>query len=481
MPHTALQASLESIYSIRKRQTYISLFINHARAIILTTNVAGWSYSLVRESDVPYLLDLQLFLGRKLLLGRDSQDLSYSENIVVGSLVRDKLGTNCELVSKLLDEDGDLLALRTVAMKGEKLYLKTRNAASLQSARRSKEVTGSKDWMVLHPLFDTEKDSAEIERVSMLAQISGFRPQETVFEIGKRGAMDEAAEIMKRRRVTVGRKQQALKRAELEHAPEVHEQVMERSMATPYADGDNPPDDHSDITPISDDELEVTFSHALGTKESKRDGYKDSDFFMSYTPSTDQLVQDRGYGVHSGGNSNFLSAARNATMDFTNDDTAKSFAEPSRAKGMRWDKKSKKYVARANDEDGSKGKRMINGESGQKIAASFRSGRFDAWRKSNRIDRLPRTGENEAAASPSNRGGGKRFKHKGDKAPKEADKYRDDFYKKKKMVEKAKEERRGRFKEGKGKSEIRGVDDVRKERGVKERRKEKNARPGKKR
>lgn len=400
---------------------------------------------------------------------------------MVGSLVRDKLETNCELVAKLLDEDSDLLALRTVATKGEKLYLKTRNAASLQSAKRSKEVTGSKNWMVLHSLFDTEKNSTETERLNMLARISGFRPQETIFEIGKRGATEEAAEIMKRRRVTVRRKQQALKRAELEHVPEVQEQVVIRSTATQTADENSPLADEANMDPVSDDELEVTFSHASESKENKLDGHKDSDFFMSYTPSTDQLVQDRGYGVHSGGNSNFLSAARNATMDFTNDDTAKNFAEPSRAKGMRWDKKGKKYVARANDEDGSKGKQMITGESGQKIAASFRSGRFNAWRKSNRIDRLPRTGEFEAAASTANKGAGKRFKHKGEKAPKEADKYRDDFYKKKKMVEKAKEERRGRFKDGKGKSEIKGVDDVRKERGMKEKRKEKNARPGKKR
>ena len=186
--------------------------------------------------------------------------------------------------------------------------------------------------------------------------------------------------------------------------------------------------------------------------------------------------------MHSGGNSNFVSAARSATMDITNDDGAKQIAEPSRPKGMRWDKKSKKYVARLNDEDGSKGRQMIKGESGQKIAASFRSGRFDAWRKSHKMDRLPRVGETETAVSSTNRvGGGRKFRHKAEKAPREADKYRDDYHKKRKLVEKAKEERRGRFRDGKGKSEIKGVDAVRKERGLKERRKEKNARPGKRR
>ncbi|KAL8988705.1 MAG: hypothetical protein Q9177_002270 [Variospora cf. flavescens] len=206
---------------------------------------------------------------------------------------------------------------------------------------------------------------------------------------------------------------------------------------------------------------------------------------MSYTPTATNMAEDRAYGVHSGSyhtasqNSNFIEAARGVTMDLNNDDGAKGFAEPSRPSGMRWDKKSKKYVARANDEDGSKGKAMIRGESGQKIAASFRSGRFDAWKKANRIEKLPRTGEAEKQSGPQQLHSGRRFKHKLERAPRDADRYRDDFHKRKKKVEAAKEKRVGRFREGAGKSELRGVDDVRKQRGMQQKRKEKNARPTK--
>lgn len=450
----------------------------------------GWSYSLVRESDAPYLLDLQLFLGRRLLLGQDGgNDPNYAEDVIVGSLMRDRLERNCEWVSKLLDEDSDLLALRSVANKGERLYLKTRNAASSESARRAKEATASKSWMALHPLFQDETNHAEIERAKMLARVSGFRPQETVFEIGKKGATSEAAEVMKKRRITVDnqrRKKDALQRAELEiSAEDIVPNTTVKDIHDRGPDESEPPELDVDMDSASEDELEVTFTQSEPTKgnRAKIDGYKDPSFFMSYTPTSVNLAEDRGYGVHSGGNSNnFVLAARDVAMDLANDDGAKGFAQPSRPSGMRWDKKSKKYVARANDEDGSKGAKMIRGESGQKIAASFRSGRFDAWRKSHKIDRLPRTGEAETASNRTNGGGGgKRWKHKKEDAPKDADKYRDDFYKRKKMVDKAKEERRGRFREGKGKSEIKGVDDVRKERGMKERRKEKNARPGKRR
>jgi len=138
-------------------------------------------------------------------------------------------------------------------------------------------------------------------------------------------------------------------------------------------------------------------------------------------------------------------------------------------------------VARANDEDGSKGVKMVRGESGRKIAASFRSGRFDAWRKSNKIDRLPRTGETEAPTRTATYSAGRRFKHKSEKAPKEADRFRDDYHVRKKRVEEAKQKRIGKFKDGGAKNELRGVDDVRKQRNIKEKRKEKNARPSKKR
>ena len=44
----------------------------------------GWSYSLVRDADAPYLLDLQLFLGRRLVLGRQLGDqVNFAEDVVV--------------------------------------------------------------------------------------------------------------------------------------------------------------------------------------------------------------------------------------------------------------------------------------------------------------------------------------------------------------------------------------------------------------
>ena len=459
----------------------------------------GWSYSLVRDTDAPYLLDLQLFLGRRLLLGRDSGEApNYAEDLIVGALLRDKLENTTEWITKLVGDDDDLSALRTVAGKGEKLYIKTRNSASSESAKRAKEVVASKGWSQLHPLFNNETNTAEQARIDMLARISGFRPQETVFEIGTRGkaGYGEAAEMMRQRREKITPRRQKEEDEKTAAEAEAAHKDLAEIEDLPEADDD---DDDMEVTvtgggedmeEASDGDLEITFSKSAQKGKGRTLSWKDSENFMSYTPKTINTAEERGYGVHSGSyntasqNSNFVEAARGVTMDLTNDDGAKSFAEPARAKGMRWDKKNSKYVARANDEDGSKGKKMIRGESGQKIAASFQSGRFDRWRKAHKVDRLPRTGEAERPGAAGNggvgRGMGTRYKHKQEKAPKEADKYRDDYHVRKKRVAEAKEKRVGPFKDGNGKSEIKSTEDIRKERKLQERKKAKNGRPSKK-
>lgn len=448
----------------------------------------GWSYNLITTKDLPYLLDLELFLGKKLILGRESTERpNYAESIVIGSFIRDALDTCCEEVNKLIEEDIDIYSMRDVAGKAEKQYVRTRNSASAESAKRAKTVAMSGHLKEAHMLFGDDSEARKMEeaREKMLARVSGFRPSETVFEIGKKGQTTEAAEIMKKRRATV--KPRFQQQREEESAGE--EDGVDGEDTEVFDDADDKPSviDHTvDLEEASEDELEITFSQP-NSKKAKRDAnsWQDTEHFMGYTPSTINMAEDRGYGVHTGAdgrNSNFLEAARGATMDLTNDDS-KAFGLPSKAAGLRWDKKSKKYVARANDEDGSKGAKMIQGESGLKIAASFRSGRFDAWRKANKIDALPRVGETERAGNwrgPNGMEGGRRFKHKAERAPKEADKYRDDYHVRKKRVEEAKEKRVGKFAHGKGKNEIKGVHDVHKQRSLEQQRKEKNARPSRK-
>lgn len=442
----------------------------------------GWSYSLVRESDAPYLIDLQLFLNKKLVLGREGDGANFAEDVTVGSPMRSKVENHVEWLHKLLSQSADITALRSVSEKAEKLYLRTRNSASSQSARRAREVVKSKGWVELHPVFGNDAGEMENARTAMLARISGYRPPETIFESklanGNKAANGTAAEVMRSLRKKVTPRNQV---KENKSDDEDEDSVMEDAEVDGFEDEEIQAEvqEEANDDEDSESELEVTISSNKKSENKTPASWQESDFFMSYQPRTLNVNEEKGYGVHSGGN--FVENARQVVMDLNNEEGSKNFGLPTRSK-MRWDQKSRKYVARDNDEDGSKGARMVRGESGAKIAASFKSGRFEKWKQANRF-KLPRVGEAEKISgnAPGSQTGGPRYKHKMVKAPREADKFRDDYHVRKKRVDEARENRVGRFRDGGGdRRELKGASDVRKARQIKEQRKAKNARPSRK-
>lgn len=466
----------------------------------------GWSYSLVREADIPYLLDLQLFLGRRLVLGRETEQVNFAEDIVVGSFPRDNLATHTEWVAKVLSEQYDLESQRAVAMRGEKLYMRTRNAASLESAKRAKEIVASSSWMGLHALFNDEASQMEVEREKMLARLGGYRPSETIFEIdnrwaGKKSVTDETTEVIKRVRSTLEEKKKK-KASQSEKHDKTAKVDANGEASAAFSDGDE--DGDSDIggnvadnmSMASESDLEVTFSaYNQESKDKKRKlssgdslpSFQNPDYYMSYTPTNTSLVEDRAYGVRSGTSSNFAQESREAALELTADEQAGGIGQPNRP-ALRWDKRHKKYVARRNDEDGSKGGTpLIRGESGAKIPASFRSGRFDAWRKSKRLNRIPRVGESEDPSLTADLNAaisGRKFRHNKQQAPKQPDKLRGDYEKKKKKLEAAKQRQEAAGMGGVAgrpvKSELKSNEAIRKERKLKEKRREKNGRPPRK-
>ena len=227
---------------------------------------------------------------------------------------------------------------------------------------------------------------------------------------------------------------------------------------------------------VERDDLENDEPSSNLTKGSFRDP---ENYIAHFVPGN--TAQERGYDVHRPTNS-FAEASRGAVMNLVDDDGI-SFA-PTRPK-QRWDPKKKNFVNSRNNEDGSSGKgvKMIKGESGVKIPASMKSGRylrhnsvgncrFESWQSAHKTN-LPQTGTSE---TPLNRFGlsGRRFKHTKNRAPKAPDRFRDDYHVQKKRASEAAESR----KEG---GQLRTVDQIRKLRLQKEHKKKKNARPSRKR
>jgi len=170
---------------------------------------------------------------------------------------------------------------------------------------------------------------------------------------------------------------------------------------------------------------------------------------------------------------------------------------------MTWDKKKKKFVKGGGI--GADNMKLLRTENGTRLPATYKSGRFEDWKKKARVS-LPKVGEREAERTSAGAGGpgGRRWKHTKVTEAKPLDKFSHDYERKSRQLKKkdeavAKEvgvakskgpgkarniRSGGRFagkSVGRVKNEIKTVDQIRKSRTIAERKKAKNARPSRKR
>lgn len=192
----------------------------------------GYCWGLVDSEELPYMVDLYLFLGRKLTSGQrkkgddskvEDEDLVYSikdmtpDMVHYGSIPESTITEEIENVRRIIDSeltgshDADALrSLIRICNNAMKQYRRSRPEASRQGVRRSKEILeGVKEesgkrvgggMIPAHPVLrkaemdrilgskGATKESAKAKldemkaREEMLKAMSNFRPKETVFE-----------------------------------------------------------------------------------------------------------------------------------------------------------------------------------------------------------------------------------------------------------------------------------------------------------
>lgn len=531
----------------------------------------GWAWSLFTANELPFLCDLQLFLARPLVStpkveaelssrvqAEDEEGLDLHGNLVVGTFARDTLDNETEYITGSLTNANSavsvaLPALKQVVGRAQKLYERSQAKASQESYRRAKSMakdsggkwalagSASEDTTVhdvlmrprvygLTPLSDAgarpvantassiDKDAAA--RAALLAKVNGFTPVETVFEVGARGATPNALLMKDRRKTLAGKAKRAQIKESLEGGGGDEEEEVEDSLVALKAGGE--------IDMADEDEIRDTFdttadpaSSSNSKKQKRMSSYKDPEFYMSYEQK--DANTERGYSLQNG-DGNFVEQARNATFSLGGNDEGKvaRFGVQSQAPNQaRWDVKKKKFIK--GDGTGSDNQKIIRTESGTKLPASFRSGRFDEWRKKQRMD-LPKVGEREddkvvgtarglAGVKFGHQGGGSGqggYRHKMVKeAKRPSDRLAKDYKSKMERFKQRTEGEgagsrgegprkkfdKGPFTGGKGgkdkksgvrrtgrgaRSELKSASQIQKERALAEKRKEKNARPSKK-
>lgn len=177
---------------------------------------SGWAWSFVSPTELPYLVELQLFLGRPLT--RDTLgegEASYTDSLVIGAFPREALDDEVAYIRALETEHHALPTLRSIMRKGQGLYERSRGRASPAGYARAKDMSreparwglasagagaGTHPVVILKGHAVGKSLVAEDERRrALLAAVDSFRPVETALEMGSRGKNGNA-DLMKERR-----------------------------------------------------------------------------------------------------------------------------------------------------------------------------------------------------------------------------------------------------------------------------------------
>lgn len=210
----------------------------------------GWAWSFVSATELPHLLDLQLFLGRPLRSTADPavREGAYVESLVLGAFERTKIDEEDEYLHGLDTETHSLPTLRESMRKGHKLYERSQSKASQASYKRGKEMLRAGQWgfstlvgeASLHPVIrlmrgktgDDEGEKEEEARKALLKAVNAFTPSETVFEIGNRGKTASAALMKDRRKALSKARERAIPSTSIiEPEPEIETALIAGEMA----------------------------------------------------------------------------------------------------------------------------------------------------------------------------------------------------------------------------------------------------------
>ncbi|XP_078434973.1 putative DEAD-box ATP-dependent RNA helicase 29 isoform X2 [Wolffia australiana] len=332
----------------------------------------GTAYSFVTSEDMPYLLDLHLFLSKpvmpapteeELLRDRESVSAKFDQALANGETVYGRFPQSIiDLVSdrvrEIVDGSAELFLLKKTCTNAFRLYSKTKPLPSRESIRRAKELpTGG-----LHPIFRDVLESNELSALAFSERLKAFRPKQTILEAEAEATKSKNLrgpgqwlEVMKRKR-------------------EIHEGVINTAQQKQCAPQENTQEDS-------------LFKGSYILRQHAKD-FKDEEYYISSIPKN--VHSEAGLSVKDAGSGS--SGLDSAVLDLVADD--RSGIQKQKAR-MHWDKKSKKYI-KLNNGQRVTASGKVKTESGQRVKAT-KTGIYDKWKQRSHMKiSFNRSGENDA-------------------------------------------------------------------------------------
>ncbi|KCV70842.1 hypothetical protein H696_03199 [Fonticula alba] len=368
------------------------LFI-HRVGRVARAGRSGNAYSLVSSDELPYMMELQQFLGKPLTVVptqykskaelEDFDQKTRGVSVQYGVVPPNTLDSENEWLSRQLEDNVDLHSMSKVITNAQKMYINTRPQCDNPECHdRAKEVLDAKAG--IHPLFINSIQDGEVEQASIMDQIRSFRPQITIFEQGKnaRGGqllMQKTRQLHSSVRFTseLIKEKKQLATTLLSKLPAVAKSASKRDTRF---DSDSEGEDGLEQAELNSPEVLSVFSNVVSTGGRSMSGaFRDKANYIAYQQQDTHT--ERGYSLSESGN--FVQQAQGASMDMIGDDSE---TMRNHKVQMKWDRKKKKFVRSdplgAMSADGKT--KMIRTEAGNLIPANYKAGAYDEWKKRNR-------------------------------------------------------------------------------------------------
>ncbi|XP_046821436.1 ATP-dependent RNA helicase DDX54 isoform X2 [Vespa crabro] len=325
----------------------------------------GTAYNIVTPDEYPYLLDLHLFLGRSLNivpLSSTSNDMEYIIGKMPQAMIEEELA---ELIN-WHDSSTDLKNMEKVCDNAYERYIKSRPAASSESIKRMKELNINSAGII------PEYSNINPATMDILTKMKQYRPQGTIFEIGKKtGSLDY--KVMKEKRAF--HKDNILnfhkKMETLEAKKEEAAKNMFQKTTLPKSSENEINEAFNKVIMPKKRNIEDLYKN---TKKKKRLATKDEEFYIPYS-APDKHTED-GLAVN-----NFMTEAEKAQLDLTADNEESLRLQTQLKK---WDRKKKKMITINNDPKAGK----IRTESGAWIPATYKTNRYTQWKEKSKVDAM---------------------------------------------------------------------------------------------
>ncbi|XP_028609753.1 ATP-dependent RNA helicase DDX54 [Grammomys surdaster] len=369
---------------------------------------SGTAYSLVAPDEVPYLLDLHLFLGRSVTLARPHEEPSgaAARDGVLGRVPQSIVDDEDSSLQTAMEASLDLQCLQRVANNSQQQYVRSRPAPSPESIKRAKELDLAE--LGLHPLFSSCFEEGELQRLRLVDSIKNYRARTTIFEINA-SSKDPSSQMMRAKRQ---RDRKAI--ASFQQG----RQERQEGPAGPVPQKELPQKEEEEEDMV--ETVEGVFTEVVGQKRSrpgpsqgakrrrKEACQRDQEFYVPYRPK--DFDSERGLSV-SGAGGAFEQQVAGAVLDLMGDEAQ----NMSRGRQqLKWDRKKKRFVGQSGQED----KKKIKTESGRYISSSYKRDLYQKWKQKQKID--DRDSEEEGSSNqrgPGPRRGGKRGRSQGASLP----------------------------------------------------------------